>query len=511
MASFWKRTLLGKDSNALPESSSAKGPPLPNQDEEPAADKLAPPPTINAYTHHSASLPPASPKRSLPTAQLPQEPPKFHIFQPQQPSQGESVVEEESEAVSNDETTPASTAAAAADGSVEHDDTGESPVPEQEIDDSYDWDSDDPDTIEESPLEEENDNDAVSQDDDVDTDTQQVVQYNSDELVVEHTSTVTSGHVEQSIVPVSTAAQDAAVLADESESGSHVDHNAHVVDEPRITPVSSPARTVISLDKQIMTTPVSSPARGTMVLHSEESTPMSPKFDFLNESVPLEKLQENAAKRRHESLTRIHHLDCQLASLQAKLAHESMDRELALRGTLDRLVYTPLQACVERFGNQLLPPDGPVHARVAKLEAARVHHTHVDFMTDAVAQHLESPREYLQKELHASLRLETYKADKRMGSMVRRFESIAGTAARRYQEEAASRRAALVCVDSIAQNAANLDEQRAKDFLETLSSLRESLKKEREERRLQDQRVMKLIVERTATLKRALLETAGSN
>ena len=45
---------------------------------------------------------------------------------------------------------------------------------------------------------------------------------------------------------------------------------------------------------------------------------------------------------------------------QAKLAHESIDQEMALKDTLERLEYQPLQACVERFGNQLLPPDGPV-------------------------------------------------------------------------------------------------------------------------------------------------------
>jgi hypothetical protein len=177
---------------------------------------------------------------------------------------------------------------------------------------------------------------------------------------------------------------------------------------------------------------------------------------------------------------------------------------------LNNVVTQPLEAAAERYGNQLLfPPDGPIHSRLLKLEAARMRHLHVE-LPDAVADELESPHEYVTQELQASLRLETSKADKRIGSMVRRFESIAGTVARRHQEEAASRRAALVQVQSLAQDAADLDERRALEFLDCLKELRESLQRERKERRARDKEVMELIVERTTELKRALLQAADS-
>jgi hypothetical protein len=231
----------------------------------------------------------------------------------------------------------------------------------------------------------------------------------------------------------------------------------------------------------------------------------SPKFDFLNESVPLQTLADTRSKRRHESLARIHELDCKLASLQAKLSHESMDRAIAMAN-----ITIPLEAAIERFGNELMSPsDGRLQARLLKLDSDMMKHLHVT-LPDAVYE-MESPQDYVTQELQACLKLETNKADKREGSMVRRFETIAGTAARRYSEETASRCACLAQVQSLAQDAADLDEQRSKEFLESLQTLRESLRREREERKAQDKRVMDLIVERTAELQRALLEAAESN
>lgn len=253
-------------------------------------------------------------------------------------------------------------------------------------------------------------------------------------------------------------------------------------------------------------------ATETELVHEQtaKDTPLSPQFDFLNESVPLQQLQDSTSKRRHESLSRIHELDCKLASLQAKLAHESMNRAKALNLSKQLNNIKPLEDLVERFGNQLLaPPDGNIHSRLGKLEATRMRHIHVE-LPDAVADELESPYDYVTQELQSSLRLERSKADKRIGSLVRRFETIAGTVARRHQEEAASRRAALVQVEALAQDAADLDEQRALQFLESLKELRQTLEQEKEQRKVRDKEVMELIVERTTELKRALLEAAGS-
>ena len=278
---------------------------------------------------------------------------------------------------------------------------------------------------------------------------------------------------------------------DESQNSLSED-NVHVLPDELERPLVTPSRT------EHDETPV-----------AQEGTPLSPKFGFLNDSVPLKQLIDSTSKRRHESQSRIHQLDCKLASLQAKLANASMDRGKAMP-TLNSLVNQPLESLVENFGNQLLsPPDGHIHSRLAKLEAIRMRHLHVDF-PDTLADELESPYNEVTIEVQSSLRLETSKADKRIGTLVRRFETIAGAVARRHYEEAASMRAALVQVQSLAQDAADLDEQRARQFLDSLEEIRKSLEREREERKARDERVMASIVERTTELKRALLEAAGS-
>jgi hypothetical protein len=72
-------------------------------------------------------------------------------------------------------------------------------------------------------------------------------------------------------------------------------------------------------------------------------------------------------------------------------------------------------------------------------------HLHVT-SPDALSDELESQQDCVVQELQARHMLENSKANKQEGSMVRRFESIAGTATRRHLEESASRRAFLAHV-----------------------------------------------------------------
>lgn len=479
--SFWKRALIGRDeaSPALP-SSTGSAPPQKNdspaQQQEPptkatesGSGAVGPPPITTAYTH--SSTPRSSLRREPPKQKQQDPPPTFHIFEPK--AQDEKRLEEDIiEVVAAEGGTSVDS------GNVEDSIKSDAePDMNQEIDskayrpETHDKSCDGASTSESHKLHAE---DSVT--------TQ--LPFQNDCIQDEDT-------VEAPIVDTQ---------MEESCQIAHSQNADADVAEP--------------MQNEIPLTPLYT-EQGTAIVFGqteEEGTPLSPKFDFLNESVPLQELQDSTSKRRHVSLTRIHELDCKLASLQAKLAHESMDRAMTLgMSTMDNVVTRPLEEAVERFGNTLLlPPDGPIHCRLTKLEAAQMRHLHVE-LPDAVADELQSPHEYVRQELQASLRLESSKAEKRIGSMVRRFEAIAGTVARRHQEEAASRRAALVQVQALAQDAADLDERRALQFLQSLRELRESLERERQERKSRDKEVMDLIVERTTELKRALLEAAGSN
>ena len=449
--SFWKKTLLGSDkgSSKLSKSSTLLGDDAPSSPPE-AKPPPGPPPTATAYTHSSSS----TTKQSTPP-KLRQEhpPPKFHIFQPQQ---------KETPAPTEDDTQPAS--------------FDEAEQPESKEDESNEWE------VDESEV------------------TQQYhASYNGKEQEL-HDNDVQDEQSAQ-VPEQTTAAHDDDDLMDDT---------GDLLLDAMDTKLEAQMLEPTNFEETM--TPNPTDATTLVLKQEEEGTPLSPKFDFLNESVPLQKLQDSTFKRRHVSLTRIHELDCKLASLQAKLAHETMDRGMALQMStrLESVLTQPLEAAVERCGNQLLfSPDGPLHSRICNLEARRMRHLHVE-LPDAVTENLESPVDYVTQELQASLRLEMSKADKRIGTMVRRFDSIAGTVARRHQEEAASRRAALVQVQSLAQDAADMDERRALEFLQSLEKLRQYLQRERQERRARDKEVMELIVERTTQLKRALLEAAGT-
>jgi hypothetical protein len=153
-------------------------------------------------------------------------------------------------------------------------------------------------------------------------------------------------------------------------------------------------------------------------------------------------------------------LDCKLASLQTKLAHECMDRAIAM----GNITVPLLVSAIKRIGNQLiLPSDGCLHACILKLEADQMRHFHVP-SPDAVSDELELQQDCVAQELQAHQKLENSKADMQECSMLQRFESIAGSATRRHFEESASRWAYLAQVQSLIKDAANLDEQRSKDF-----------------------------------------------
>jgi hypothetical protein len=445
MMSFWKRKLLGVEADKLPESSTA---PV-DRNEGPAVPKeepvVGPPPTATAYTHRPLTLVIATPKDSTPQP----EPPSFQIFQPKPQAEPETQEETTSsndspQQIEKPDVSPiTSPTAVSPAASPKH--TSSVELQQQEEDD---WDFDKQDmSLETNTLE----NTANEQ------------KFGNDRHELLQETTEQTEWIQEDLI-----------------------------------------------EKQDFSDSVSQPELLQYIPMQTESVQadvgLSPKFYFVNESVPLQKLADTRSKRRHEALARIHELDLKLASLQAKLAHECMDRATAMGN-----ITLPLVAAIERIGNQLiLPSDGRLHARILKLEVDQMRYLYVS-LPDAVSDELESPQDYVAQELQARQKLENSKADKREGSMVRRFESIAGTAARRYLEESASLRACLAQVQSLAQDAADLDEQRSKDFLESLKKLRESLRQERQERKAQDKRVMDSIMERTAELKRALLEAAGSN
>ena len=114
----------------------------------------------------------------------------------------------------------------------------------------------------------------------------------------------------------------------------------------------------------------------------------------------------------------------------------------------------------------------------------------------------------LSQNVQPSLRLEATKADKREGTLFRRLDSIAGLVSRRFHEESAIRKAATTLLGQKIDNSTEWNS--AEEYLSQLRTVRQQLQEERKQRREEDARVLKEIQEATDSMKRALLQAAGS-
>lgn len=262
-------------------------------------------------------------------------------------------------------------------------------------------------------------------------------------------------------------------------------------------------------------------------------------FTFLSDetSVPAElnRVQDKAVQRRREFQKNIHDIQYRVAALTANVAEESMDRERSLEHVQDTCIDGPTEEMVERIALQQEAYQSQdiskgsetsngsntcntvnwriLERRLSVLDSQMTHSVHVRIQ-DAKREQLGSLSEVLENEIAKDFKLESSKADKREGGLVRRFESLVGTMVRQYQEERAARVATLqVAVDNMRDEMTDpfLDPSRADAAVVLLRDLRMQLEHMRAERQEQDERLMELIVQRTANMKRTLLAATGGD
>lgn len=240
----------------------------------------------------------------------------------------------------------------------------------------------------------------------------------------------------------------------------------------------------------------------------------SPKFVFLSDQkmVPdnIKRLEEATMKRRREVLVRMKQLDCRIVRLVSSFAEEKMDLDLAIRDTLDRSVCHPLEASVERLTveRESSAERGPVllgiEKRISALDREITKHIYMN-MSDARREELDSLQSDLSQEIIPSIRLEDSKSDKIEGGVVRRFENVAGVAARQFHQETAARRASVEFVKKQCQAAVEKEHQHGDDVLNTIKELRAQVHRERLQRQANDKIILDEIIRTTVTMKRAML------
>lgn len=237
------------------------------------------------------------------------------------------------------------------------------------------------------------------------------------------------------------------------------------------------------------------------------------RFNFIvNESIPEGKLEEYSTKRRYEFRTRVFELDCQLAGLQARCIEEGILRHTALKHIFPHLSRR-LERIAERYlGSALLFDEERNRILTIQRRVCSIHNKMVknkcETLTELQEEVFESLHLEMLQSIQPSIQIEAQKADKREGTRFLKFDSLAGTVARRFQEESATRKAAIVLlqgqIDLLAQP------ENKVNFLEQLRTLRMTLKEERETRRARDAQILNDVHQTCNALRRAVLEAAGA-
>ncbi|KAL7534812.1 hypothetical protein ACHAXR_008519 [Thalassiosira sp. AJA248-18] len=128
------------------------------------------------------------------------------------------------------------------------------------------------------------------------------------------------------------------------------------------------------------------------------------------------------------------------------------------------------------------------------LEAQMNHHQHVTLFHSR-RQHFDTIDKACRQNLQPALALEMTKADKREGSMVRRFDGSSGEYTRLISETTSSRVSSLVYIEREIDNWDISDLKKAEFYLDEIQRLKAKVLEEREERLRQDELVVKRIVQ----------------
>jgi hypothetical protein len=147
-----------------------------------------------------------------------------------------------------------------------------------------------------------------------------------------------------------------------------------------------------------------------------------------------------------------------------------------------------------------------IERRINLLEAQMNHHQHITLF-HSQKRNFDSIQQQARTMLEPALTLESTKADKREGALVRRFEASAGEYTRLLAEVEASRASSLGIVKK------EIDswkiENRAEHFLSEIRQLKVMITKESDERKKQDELVLNRVNKKFERVKAEMLAIAG--
>jgi len=276
------------------------------------------------------------------------------------------------------------------------------------------------------------------------------------------------------------------------------------------------------------------------------------RFQFAcDTSAPTElaKIQDEAQKRRELFQSRVAEIEKRAATWTARLANETIDRELHHEEVMEKSIKNPLEDAADRVmdrlekrlgSHSLLLGDGPeseaaannddndyddnnnadkedkskkvppimaLDRKATELEEVLIQHSSNSY--NARVEHLDAKIDTLNDEVQPALRLETIKADQREGALNRQYIAIASDATRWYAEENAARVAEHEMLRTTRDEKAAENPRDAEKILADIQALRQLLEDERSERQRGDEEIMSTIIETRRAWQKIVIESLG--
>ena len=244
---------------------------------------------------------------------------------------------------------------------------------------------------------------------------------------------------------------------------------------------------------------------------STRTSSSTPRFQFEDKTAQeWNQLQENSIQRRRDFQNSSHSLYRRMANFTGQTALEHLAREKALESTMDQF-YRQRKDLVDRI---MLKQD--VVAQVTTVEADRRANQLDVQMTQSVyiALHdrVQDKLGMLQDQVTASARWQWAMAERsrRDARTFRELDSLAGSMARRYHEERASRLAAIELAGYQIQDQ-EFQPDDVQHVIGAIRELRSQVAWERQERIQRDAALKEAILRETNALKRTILQIAGDD
>ena len=281
--------------------------------------------------------------------------------------------------------------------------------------------------------------------------------------------------------------------------------------------------------------------------HTSIGTPSRFKF-ACDTSAPTElaKMQDEAQKRRELFQSRVTEIEKRAAVWTARLANETIDRELHHEEVMEKSIRQPLEDVAERVMDRLekrlgshsfllggtgandngndsgidtddnnadestsktIPSIMALDRKASELEEALIQHSSNCY--NGRVNHLDTKIDTLNNEVQPALRLETIKADQREGALNRQYIAISADSTRWYAEENAARVADHEMLRTTKEEKAAEQPRDAEKILAEIRALRQLLEDERSERQRADEEIMATIIETRKAWQKIVIESLG--